>query len=690
MHTNPLLDSWDTPLGLPPFGAITAAHLQPALEVAMSEHRREIRLIAENQEPPTFANTALALDRAGALLKRVALVYSNLAAAHTNDAWQAVERVMSPILATHDIEITLDLALFVRLADLHNRRYQLGLTPVEVRLIERQYLDAVRSGALLNESQRARATVIATELASLYTEFSQNVLIDESSWSLELRDAHDEAGLPDWLKDAAASAASDAGLPIGSKIITLSRSLVTPFLTFSTRRDLREQAWRAWMARGENGNATDNRGIIARILELRQEVASLHGYPTFSDYQLADTMAKNGAAVDRLLDAVWTPARNAALAEYEELTSIARKNDVDSTYADGVAPWDWRYFSEQVRKEKFDLDEDEIAPYLSVDGVLAAAMDCASRLFGVTFHERPDIATYHADVRTFEVRGTNGELSGVFLSDNFARPSKRSGAWMSAYRNRADYLEGVAAVPVVANHNNFAKAPGGNPTSLSIDDAQTLFHEFGHGLHGLLSQSPFQLLSGVNVLTDFVELPSQLFEHWLTRPEVLRTYAKHVETNEPMPEELIEKLQRSAQFNQGFATVEYVASAIIDQRLHRAAANGPVDLDVFERKVLDDLGMPPAIPLRHRLPHFSHLFSSSHYASAYYVYLWAEVLDADAFNAFLEAGDIFDPKVASSLLANVYAAGNTVDPEVTYRAFRGRDAGIEPLLRKRGLVAVSD
>jgi peptidyl-dipeptidase Dcp len=684
---NPLLEHWDTPLGLPPFGNIEVADFQPALEFAMQEHRREIDAIANQADPATFANTTLAVDRAGRLLSRVSAVFSNLGGAHTNDELQAAEIVMAPILAEHGMDMALNPMLFARTTELFNTRTRLGLDLIQVRLIERQYLEAVRRGAALRAHERVRATEIASQLATLHTQFSQNVLADEGGWHLVLSAsadaaADDRAGLPAWLLDAAASAAADIGLPVGTQIINLGRSLVEPFLTYSTRRDLREVVWRAFVARGENSEH-DNRELIVKILALRHELAVLHGAANFSEYQLADTMAKGPVEVDRLLQQVWVPARAAALAEYEELTARAKKTD--PTF-DVVEAWDWRFYSEQVRQEKFDLDVDELAPYLSLDAMLGAAMDCATRLFDITFHERTDIVLYHPDVRTFEVHRADA-LVGVFLSDNFARVTKQSGAWMSEYRSRADYLVGPASVAVVANHNNFAKAADGQPTLLSIDDAITLFHEFGHGLHGLLSTTPYHLLAGTNVLADFIELPSQLFEHWLMQSQVLRKHARHFKTGEPIPDLLIEKLISGAKYNQGFLTVEYVAAAIADQQLHRAAAFGPVDVDAFERETLANIGMPPAIPMRHRLPHFSHLFSMSEYASAYYVYLWAEVLDADAFNAFVEAGDIFAPDVARRLLDNIYAAGNTIEPGETYRAFRGRDPGIEPLLRKRGLVA---
>ena len=677
---NPLLTTWDGPLALPPFAQLRAEHFEPAFTVAMAEHLAEVNAIASNPEPPTFANTVVAFDRCGAQLNRVSRVFFNIAAAETDPDMQVVERNMAPRLAAHSVAVSLHAGVFARVDALHDQRHSLGLDSIALRLLERVHLDFVRGGAMLVGSARDRVSELAQELATLHTTFSQNVLEDESSWHLELHGEADLAGMPEWLRAAARSAARDAGLVAGAHIITLSRSLIVPFLETSTRRDLRETAWRAWTQRGATGGPTDNRQLIVDILIRRRHLAQLHGYDSFSSFQLDDTMAKAPAAVANLLNQVWAPARAAALNELEDLTEQARRHG-DSD----VQAWDWRYLSEGIRQSTHDLNDDEVKPYFALDNMLTAAFDCAGRLFGLTFVERPDATAYHPDVRVFEVQH-GGERVGVFLSDNFARPTKRSGAWMSAYRLRTTDEVGDAALPVIANHNNFAKAETG-PTLLSIDDARTLFHEFGHGLHGLLSASPFQRLAGTNVLRDFVELPSQLFEHWLLEPEVLRRHARHVETGEVIPDALVERIQRAATFNQGFATVEYTACALIDLALHQVVDPASLDLDQFERQQLDELGMPPAIAMRHRLPHFSHLFSSSAYASAYYVYLWAEVLDADAYDAFAEAGDPFDQATADRLHRFVYSSGNTLDPADAYRSFRGRDAGIEPLLRGRGLIA---
>ncbi len=679
--SNPLLVNWDGPLALPPFASVRPAHFVPAFEQLMMEHLAELDDIATQPGEPTFDNTVLRLDRAGLRFGQVASLFGNLCAAQTSAELQAVQTEMAPRLAAHQSALLLNEPLFRRLDVLMERINELQLSGPQRRLLERFHLDFVRGGARLVGDERRRSAEISERLASLFTEFSQHVLSDESDWNLELAGDHDLAGLPGWLRDAAAQAATDHGLPPGSFAITLSRSLCVPFLTWSTRRDLRERVWRAWVHRGDNGTATDNKAIISEILRLRSEFAKLLGYDSFAEYQLVDTMAKTPTAVNDLLMKTWIPARSTAIAEHEELTALAR--------ADGqheVAEWDWRFYAEQVRRTRYDLDDAELKPYFSLESVTAAAFDCARRLFGISFHERGDLSTYHPDVRVFEVHDRAGAMCGVFLADNFARPTKGSGAWMSSYRQRAEFLDGVAAVPVIANHNNLAKAAAGRPTLLSLDDARTLFHEFGHGLHGLLSMSPFLRLSGTDVLIDFVELPSQLFEHWILEPEILRQHCCHVDTGEPMPDELIARVQQAALFNQGFETVEYVSCALFDLRLHQLADVTDLDLDRFQSEQYADLGMPTAMTLRHRLPHFSHLFSSNGYASAYYVYLWAEVLDADAFDAFRESGDIFDPTLADRLRTYVYEAGDTIEPGAAYRAFRGRDATLEPMLKGRGLL----
>ncbi|HET9340475.1 MAG TPA: M3 family metallopeptidase [Casimicrobiaceae bacterium] len=675
---NPLLEPWPQPLGLPPFHRIDASHFAPAFEVAMREHRAEIATIARNPDPPTFGNTIAALDACGRAYARVGAVFHNLTASETSPALQAVERELAPRIAAHDNAILLDDELFARVDALHSQRDSLGLGPEERMLLERVHLDFTMAGARLAPAARRRAGEIAERLASLTTTFRQNVLHDEATQGLALEHERDLAGLPAWLRDAAREAARRRGAP-NAWWISISRSIVVPFLERSDRRDLRERAFRLWTRRGELDAAHDNRPVAREILKLRHELARLHDFRHFADYALTDRMAKTPAAVARLLERVWGPAKAKAARERDALQAMARACGA----AHAIEPWDWRYYAEKVRRERYELDDAEVKPYFVLDRMLEAAFDCATRLFGVRFVPRADLKAYHPDVRVYEVQDAAGGAVALFLSDNFMRPTKRGGAWMSSYRDQSR-LHG--ALPIVVNNNNFAKAPEGEPTLLSADDVRTLFHEFGHGLHGMLSQVTYERLSGTGVLRDFVELPSQLFEHWAFEPQVLKRHARHAVTGAPIPDALIERLRESRRFNQGFETVEYAACALVDMALHGVDDPDGVDIAAFEAAELDRIGMPREIVMRHRLPHFDHLFAGSWYAAGYYVYLWAEVLDADAYEAFVEAGDVFDPAIAARLLRCVYAAGGSVDPAAAYRAFRGRDPAIEPMLADRGLI----
>ncbi|MEG2153891.1 MAG: M3 family metallopeptidase [Burkholderiaceae bacterium] len=672
---NPLLADWNTPHQLPPFSEIHAGQFAAAFDAAMALHRAELDALAASAVVPDFANTVAAFDAAGVLFKRIERVFGNLTASATSPELQAVERDMAPRLAAHEAALYLNEAMFARIDAVHQQRAVLGLSPEQWRLTERIHLDFVRAGARLAPAARQRLAAIGERLAQLQTAFSQNVLGDESSWKLVLRDPAELAGLPSSLLGAARAAAVARGEP-GAWVITLSRSLVVPFLTYSERRDLREVAFTAWTRRGELDGERDNPPLMREILQLRAELARLHGYANFADYALVDRMAGTPAAVAGLLEQVWPAARAKALAERDVLQAEANARGDSIT----IEPWDWRYYAEKVRQSRYALDDAELKPYFPLEAMVAAAFDCAQRLFGLTFTARADWPVYHPDVRAYEVRNAAGDPVAVFLHDNFARATKRGGAWMSVFRGQSRALGEV--IPVVVNNNNFAK---GEPTLLSVDEVRTLFHEFGHGLHGMLSNVTYERLGGTQVLRDFVELPSQIFEHWAMEPEVLKRFARHVETGEPIPDALIDKLARARRFNQGFETVEYTACALIDMALHAADASA-IDLAAFEREQLERLGMPREIVLRHRLPHFQHLFSSDAYAAGYYVYLWAEVLDADGYEAFVEAGSPFDPATAQRLHRSIYAVGNTVDPAAAYRAFRGRDAAVEPLLAKRGLI----
>ncbi len=679
LRDNPLLQDWNTPFGLAPFARIRADHFLPAFERAFVAHAAEVAAIRDDAAAPTFANTFAALDRSGRLLARVSRLFSNLAASETSAALQEVERSVAPLLARHRSAILLDATLYARIDAVHAQRGQRALAAEELRLVERTHLDFTRAGAALPTAARERLAEINAELATLTTRFAQNVLADEAAFALVLREPADLAGLPADVRAAARSAALERGLP-DAWVITLSRSLIVPFLTCSDRRDLRERAFRAWTRRGEHDGEHDNRPVIAAILALRAELARLHGHASYADYALVDRMAGTPEAVRQLLEAVWVPARAKAAAEAALLAALAR----ESGATDPIEPWDWRYWAEKVRATRFGFDASLLKPYLSFDAMQDAAFDTARRLFGVEFVARPDIAAYHPDVRVYEVRDAGQATLGVFLADPFARATKRGGAWMSAYRLQS--RSSGTALPIVVNNNNFAKAAAGAPTLLSVDDLRTLFHEFGHGLHGLLSDVTYERLSGTQVLADFVELPSQLFEHWAFEPAVLARHARHHATGEPIPPALLAGLRAARQWNQGFETVEYTACALVDMALHARADGAPADLAAFETAELDRLGMPRGITLRHRLPHFGHLFAGSSYAAGYYVYLWAEVLDADAYDAFGEVGDPFAVEVAARLRRYVYAAGATLDPAAAFRAFRGRDPWIEPMLRGRGLV----
>jgi peptidyl-dipeptidase Dcp len=680
---NPLLQDWTAPFGLPDFNALRPAHFEPAFEAAMRAQRAELTAIATQAAAPDFQNTLVAFDRSGRLLGRIASVFYNLTASHTNPELQAVQRRMAGPLAAHESAVYLDAALFARIDTLHERRASLGLSAEQLRLLERVHLDFVRAGARLAGAARQRYAQVMEELAALTTRFAQNVLHDESSWHLALNGEADMAGLPGFARAAARQAAEDRGLS-GQAVITLSRSLIVPFLTFSARRDLREQAWRAWTSRGEHAGEHDNREVARDILRLRNEQARLHGYASYADYALADTMAGNHGAVQQLLDQVWPRALDAVARERDALHEAMAASGASGP----IAAWDWRYWAEKVRQAKYAIDDAEVKPYFPLPAMVNAAFDCAGRLFGLQFVPRDDLPVYHPDVKAYEVRHADGRPLGVFLQDNFARPSKRSGAWMSSLRWQSrNGAGGEAELPVILNNNNFAKGSPGEPTLLSMDDARTLFHEFGHGLHGLLSDVNFERLSGTQVLRDFVELPSQIFEHWITEPEVLKRHARHWQTGEPIADDLIARLQAARRFNQGYETVRYTGSALVDMAVHaRTEAEPPADLCAFEAQLLAELGHPEAVGINHRLVHFQHLFSGSGYAAGYYVYLWAEVLDADGYDAFIEAGSPFDPTVAQALRRHIYAAGNSVDPGTTYAAFRGRDPSVTPLLKKRGLL----
>ena len=681
MSGNPFFEPWTAPFAAPPFGDIEPEHFGPAFERGIAEHRAEIDAIKADAAEPDFDNVIGALERAARALRRVGGVFWNLAGADTNESLQEIERNIAPVMARHWQAIGLDPALFARVDAVFERRESLGLDAEQVRVLDLTHRGFVRGGARLGAAERARLSAIAERLATLGTTFGQNVLHDEKDFLLVLEGEEDLAGLPPSLRDASAQAAAERGLP-GRHVVTLGRSLIEPFLRFSTRRDLRQKAFEAWTSRGEHEGEHDNRPIVAEMVRLRAERAALLGFDTYAHLKLDDTMAGTPEAVRGLLDQVWGKARERVTRDAETLQALMREEGQNAS----LAAHDWRHYAEKVRRRDYDLDESEIKGYLVLDDVAAAAFDTATKLFGVSFAARDDVPVYHHDVRAYEVLDRDGRHLALFYADYFARPSKRSGAWNSTYRGQHK-LDGGQR-PIVVNVMNFAKGGEGEPTLLSMEDARTLFHEFGHALHSMLTDVTYPSIAGAAVSRDFVEFPSQLYEHWFTRPEVLKRYARHHETREPMPDRLMERLAAARNFGQGFATVEYCASALVDLKFHSIpaveAASG-VDPGLVERTTLAEIGMPEAIVMRHRTPHFAHVFAGDGYSAGYYSYLWSEMLDADGFGAFEENG-IFDPETAESLRVNVLAAGNTRTPEEAYLAFRGRMPSVETLLERRGLV----
>lgn len=680
---NPALVEWTGHQGLPRFDAVKDTDFAPAFDAALASHETEIDAIANNGEAPTFANTVTALEIAGDPLSRVSALFWNKAGAHTNEVIQTLERQIAPKISRHYSKIGMNAALFARIDTLWEGRDALGLTLEETRVLERHWKGFVKSGAKLPKLEQERLATINETLAGLGAQFGQNVLGDEKSWALILSEEADLAGLPDYLKDAMAAAARERGEE-GKYAVTLSRSIIEPFLTASERRDLREQAFKAWVARGENGGETDNRKIIRETLALRAEKAKLLGYANFAELKLDNTMAKTPEAVNDLLKAVW--AKAAARAGEEEADIAALISQEGRNHE--VMPWDWRHYAEKIRTQKFDFSEAELKPYLQLEKIIAACFDVAGRLFGIHAVEQKGVPAYHPDVRVFEIRDRSDKLVALFLGDYFARSSKRSGAWMSSFQSQHKLRlpnGDVGELPIIYNVCNFAKPAEGKPALLSLDDARTLFHEFGHALHGMLSNVTYPSVAGTGVSRDFVELPSQLYEHWLTVPAILKEYAVHYETGEPIPQALLDKVLAARTFNAGFNTVEFTSSALVDMAFHtRGAVEDPM---AVQAEVLSEIGMPKSIVMRHATPHFQHVFSGDGYSAGYYSYMWSEVLDADAFSAFEETGDAFNAGMAEKLKANIYSVGGSIDPEDAYKAFRGKLPSPDAMLKKKGLAA---
>jgi peptidyl-dipeptidase Dcp len=675
---NPLLAAWTGPYGgVPPFAKVKVEHFKPAFEAAMNQYRRELDTVAGDVAPPTFENTIAALEDAGRTYRDVETIYSIWSSSMNGTEFQAVERDLAPKLAAFEDEITQNEKLFGRVAAVYNSPEKAKLTPEQQRLTWRRYTSLVRAGAKLDASSKARMREINQRLATLYTTFSQNVLADEEGYVLMLEKEADLAGLPDSIRAGAAAAAETRGAK-GKWAITNTRSSVEPFLTYSTRDDLREKVWQSFTKRGDNGDAHDNNKVIAEVLKLRAERAKLLGYPTHAHWRLEDAMAKTPERAIALMEEVWKPAAARVREEVTDMQAIADKSGAKRK----IAPWDYRFYAEKVRKAKYDLDEDQVKPYLQLEKLREGMFWVAGELLGFVFTPVTDVEVFNPDVRVWEVKNkTTGKHVGLWYFDPYARPGKRSGAWMQAYRNQERFKGAVTTI--VSNNSNFVKGKDGAPVLISWTDATTLFHEFGHALHGLSSDVTYPTLAGTQVARDYVEFPSQLLEHWLATPEVLNRFALHYQTGAPIPKALVEKIEKAKNFNQGFNTVEYLSAALVDMKLHLAGAQ-PIDPAAFERETLKTLGMPPEIVMRHRTPQFSHVFAGDNYSAGYYSYLWSDTLTADAYNAFTEGKGPYDSAVAERLRKHVFAVGDTVDPADGYRAFRGKDPDTGALMRKRG------
>ena len=672
--TNPLLQTWTTPFQIAPFAEISDDDFAPALGEALTAHLAEIDAIAENAEPPTFENTIEAMEGAGETLGNVLSVFYSIAGADSNPKRQELQRDFSPKLSAHSSAINSNTALFARVETLWNARDTLDLNDEQARVLMLTHRGFVRAGAALTGDDEAKMKEVKSRLAVLGTQFVQNLLKDEADWFMPLS-SDALAELPDFVQDAAQAAGNDKNAD--GAVVTLSRSLIVPFLQFSPRRELRKKAYNAWAARGANVGETDNRGIAGETLKLREERAKLLGYPDFAHYKLETEMAGTPDAVRDLLMQVWEPAKAQANKDAKTLEAMLHADGFEGP----LEPWDWRYYSEARRKVEHDLDEAILKPYLQLERMIEASFSCATRLFGLDFKEL-DLPLYHDDCRVWEVT-KDGVHIALFIGDYFARGSKRSGAWCSAMRAQA--RKPKAQTPIVINVCNFAKPSEGKPALLSYDDARTLFHEFGHALHQMLSDVDYESVSGTSVARDFVELPSQLYEHWLEVPEVLSEFATHAETGEPMPQDLLDKVLGAATYDMGFSTVEYVASALVDLAFHEGDA--PVDPMQKQAEVLNSIGMPHAIGMRHATPQFAHVFAGDGYSSGYYSYMWSEVMDADAFEAFEEIGNPFDANTAKRLAETVLSSGGSKDAKELYLAFRGRMPGVEALLKGRGLAA---
>lgn len=678
MEENPFFKKYSTPFETPPFDQIKEEHFMPALKAGIEEQKKEIQAIVNNKEKPTFENTIMALDLSGSLLNRVYAVFSHLSEANTTEGLQKINEEIAPMLAKNTDDINMNEALFRKIKAVYDKKKSLKLNTEDLRLLEKTYKEFVRGGANLTPDKKEQLRKINSELSLLSVNFGNNLLKETNSFKLVIENKEDLAGLPQSLINASAAAAKERGLE-GKWVFTLHSPSIFPFLQYSEKRELREKIYKAYTNRGNNGNENDNKSLISRIISLRYQKAKLLGFTSYAHFVLDKVMAKTPEAVYTLLTKIWDPAIKMAGKEAIALQEVIFKEK--NTFK--LQPWDWWYYSEKLRKEKYDLDDAQLRPYFKLENVRDGAFAVANKLWGITFTERTDIPVWHPEVKVFEVKEADGRHIGILYTDYFPRSSKRGGAWMSELR-RQHKKDGVNITPVIYNVGNFTKPAGDTPSLLTFDEASTLFHEFGHALHGLLSNCRHYSISSTEVPRDFVELPSQIMENWAGEPEVLKMYAKHYKTGEPIPNALINKIVRASKFNQGFVTVEFTAAALLDMDWH--VLETPTELDVvkFENNTAKKIGLLPEISFRYRTTYFNHIFASD-YSAGYYSYLWAEVLDADAFEAFKEKG-IFDKKTAQSLRDNILSKGGSEEGMVMYRKFRGKDPDIKPLLKRRGII----
>ena len=677
-NKNPFLTEWDTPFGTPPFDKIKQGHYLPAFKKGIEEQKEEIESIIDNTEEPTFENTIEALEYSGSLLDKVSRVFNAMTDAMTNDELQAINKEVSPMLSKHNDDIYLNPELFERIKAIYDQREQLELNKEQEKLLEEHYKDFVRGGANLPEDKKEEFREINKKLALLSIEFGDNVLKETNKFELVLEKS-DLDGLTEDVITMGSEEAKARGYE-GKYVYTIQRTSMYPFLTYSTRRDLREKLYKGYINKGDNNDSLDNKNIVSEMVNLRLKKANLLGYPTYANFVLEDQMAKNPEAVYELLNKLWDPALKVAKRERDDMQKMIydEGNDFD------LKAWDWWYYSEKVKKAKYDLDEAELRPYFELTNVIKGAFDLATRLWGITFEERTDIPKYHPEVKTFEVKDRDGSHIAILYTDYFPRKSKKGGAWMNPFKKQYIDRNGKFIHPIIYNVGNFTKPTADKPALISVDNVEALFHEFGHALHGMLSNVTYESLSGTSTPRDFVEFPSQIMENWCMHPDVLKNYAFHYETGEPIPDELIQKIKNSAKFNQGFKTVEYLAASFLDMDWHTIKEPVEKDVNKFENESMDKIGLIDEIAPRYRSTYFSHIFSDE-YSAGYYSYIWAEVLDADAFKAFEETGDVYNSTLAEKYRKFILSKGGTEDAMELYKKFRGKEPSIEPLLEKRGL-----